>query len=481
MASLSDLALSGVYNAVTDFGADPSGAARSDLAINRAIIAASQGSPANGVVFLPPGTYRVDAAIKLKSNVELRGSGVGATTILLYSSIDGDCIVNDDQSAGNTAIRVADLTIDGNRANQTSQTGSCLNFQTVTRLVLDNVRTKSAQVDGLHIVGCENPTLDHCVADDNGNHGIALVNCQGHRLIAPDAHDNCRVTTAGNADGINLSLLTTDGVLSDVVAYDSYGGGKRQGYGVREAASSLCDRNLVMMAVSVDSATAVGNLTGAYSLDGVSSQALVGVNLTRPVRYVSAAYTAAPSDETVLVTAFAAVTVTLPTAVGISGKVYTVKKIDSGATLVTIATTSSQTIDAATTAVIGAQWQAISVRSDGVNWQSIGAVAKASIQTYTPAGAGTATLNLGAGDVHHITMPAGNVTIALTGETAGQTFLVRILQDSVGSRTVTWFSTIKWAGGSAPTLTTTAAKADTLSFEVTGTATYDGFVTGLNI
>lgn len=104
-----------------------------------------------------------------------------------------------------------------------------------------------------------------------------------------------------------------------------------------------------------------------------------------------------------------------------------------------------------------------------------------SIQTYTPTAAGTATLDLSKGNIHHITMPAGNITIALSNGTAGQCFIIRILQDGTGSRTVTWFTTIRWAGGSAPTLTTTASKADTLGFEITGSSTYDGFVVGQNI
>lgn len=103
------------------------------------------------------------------------------------------------------------------------------------------------------------------------------------------------------------------------------------------------------------------------------------------------------------------------------------------------------------------------------------------IVTYTPAAAGTSTLDLSATNVNHITMPAGNITIALSGQRTGQMFIIRILQDSVGSRTVTWFTTIKWAGGSPPTLTTTASKADTFGFEITGTNTYDGFVVGSNI
>ena len=75
----------------------------------------------------------------------------------------------------------------------------------------------------------------------------------------------------------------------------------------------------------------------------------------------------------------------------------------------------------------------------------------------------------------------GNRTLAISNETAGQCFIIKLIQDGTGSRTVTWFSTIKWAGGTAPTLTTTADKADTFGFLCTGTDTYDGFVIGQNI
>jgi len=105
---------------------------------------------------------------------------------------------------------------------------------------------------------------------------------------------------------------------------------------------------------------------------------------------------------------------------------------------------------------------------------------KKTVQTvtaYTPDAAGTATLDLTTGNIHSITMPAGNITIAISNETAGQCFIIEITQDSVGSRTVTWFSTIRWFD-TAPTLTTTASKRDTFGFRVTGTDTYDGYIIG---
>lgn len=103
------------------------------------------------------------------------------------------------------------------------------------------------------------------------------------------------------------------------------------------------------------------------------------------------------------------------------------------------------------------------------------------VTSYTPDAAGTATLDVTDGGIHAIAMPAGNITIAISNEAAGQCFMIEITQDGTGSRTVTWFTTIKWAGGAAPTLTTTGGKRDTFGFRVSGADTYDGFIVGQNI
>lgn len=65
------------------------------------------------------------------------------------------------------------------------------------------------------------------------------------------------------------------------------------------------------------------------------------------------------------------ITVTLPTAVGIAGRIYTIKRTNSGSNTVTIATTSSQTVDADTTVVLTTQYTSIDVVSDGSNWKII--------------------------------------------------------------------------------------------------------------
>lgn len=92
----------------------------------------------------------------------------------------------------------------------------------------------------------------------------------------------------------------------------------------------------------------------------------------------------------------------------------------------------------------------------------------------------TITFNMATANKHTVTL-GGNRTLAVSNVAVGQVFLLTLVQDATGSRTVTWFSTIKWAGGAAPTLTTTATKADAIALLCTSSGNYYGFVVGQNI
>lgn len=100
--------------------------------------------------------------------------------------------------------------------------------------------------------------------------------------------------------------------------------------------------------------------------------------------------------------------------------------------------------------------------------------------TYSPAGAGTTTLDLLTGRIQRVTMPAATQTLAISNGATGQAFIVEII-NTTGQGALTWFSTIKWAEGVTPTLTGTNGKKDTFGFIITGTGTYDGYVVGQNI
>lgn len=104
----------------------------------------------------------------------------------------------------------------------------------------------------------------------------------------------------------------------------------------------------------------------------------------------------------------------------------------------------------------------------------------ARVAAYTPAGAGTTTLDLSTGGIHSVTMPAATQTLAISNGTTGQCFIVEI-NNVTSQGALTWFTTIKWAGGSAPSLTGTNGKKDTFGFRITGAGTYDGYIVGQNI
>ena len=100
-----------------------------------------------------------------------------------------------------------------------------------------------------------------------------------------------------------------------------------------------------------------------------SSGSVSNVAIGAAITTKTSAYTATSSDETILGNASAgAFSITLPTAVGATGKTYVVKKIDSSANAVTIATTLSQTIDGTTTKALSFQYDGVQVQTDGANW-----------------------------------------------------------------------------------------------------------------
>jgi cyclophilin family peptidyl-prolyl cis-trans isomerase len=79
------------------------------------------------------------------------------------------------------------------------------------------------------------------------------------------------------------------------------------------------------------------------------------------------------------------------------------------------------------------------------------------------------TLALTNGTVQTVTM-TGNCTFTMPTATAGKSFILICTQDATGSRTAV-FTSVKWAGGTAPTLTTTATTGvDILTFVANGTS-----------
>lgn len=95
---------------------------------------------------------------------------------------------------------------------------------------------------------------------------------------------------------------------------------------------------------------------------------------------------------------------------------------------------------------------------------------------------GAITLDLANGNIFRLTLK-GDVTFSFTGSTnnLGCSFTLYIKQDGTGSRAVTWPTSVAWAGGVAPTLSTGANAMDIVVFEtITGGTTWFGALVGTN-
>ena len=89
----------------------------------------------------------------------------------------------------------------------------------------------------------------------------------------------------------------------------------------------------------------------------------------------------------------------------------------------------------------------------------------------TATGDGTTTIDWKLGNFFHFQFGAFNETFTFTAPTKAGTFILKLVQDSVGSRTVTFPATVKFIGGTAPTLTTTATTGtDIITFYFDGTS-----------
>ena len=79
------------------------------------------------------------------------------------------------------------------------------------------------------------------------------------------------------------------------------------------------------------------------------------------------------------------------------------------------------------------------------------------------------------GQVATLTL-AGNRTIANPTNMKVATYILYLVQDATGSRTITWGSAYKWPGGVAPVLSTGANKRDIISFISDGTNMYGTYI-----
>jgi len=94
--------------------------------------------------------------------------------------------------------------------------------------------------------------------------------------------------------------------------------------------------------------------------------------LPHTITTVTSAYTILDTDEILLLDAAAgAFTATLPAAAGISGRSYTLKRINSGTNIPIVAAAGTETIDGASSVNLSSAFQVVRIVSDGAKWWSL--------------------------------------------------------------------------------------------------------------
>jgi hypothetical protein len=78
------------------------------------------------------------------------------------------------------------------------------------------------------------------------------------------------------------------------------------------------------------------------------------------------------------------------------------------------------------------------------------------------------TINWSSGNEHKITLGA-NIVLSFSNGVTGGRYVLLVVQDSTGSRTVTWTTSVKWGNAGVSTLSTTASKVDLFTFLFDGT------------
>ncbi len=95
---------------------------------------------------------------------------------------------------------------------------------------------------------------------------------------------------------------------------------------------------------------------------------------------------------------------------------------------------------------------------------------------------GAVTVDLADGNVHVLTL-TGAASLTFLGATpdVACSLTLHVRQDATGGRALTYTSTVRWPGGAAPTLTSTAGALDLLVFEtLDGGQTWIGSSAGVD-
>ena len=302
--------LNDVVDVVADFGADPTGVADSWSAIQTCL-----NTHPTATTYLPSGTFSISAPLDLPVGASLMGAGPGSTILKSGVSANPQALIRTYGFASLTGTGVlggtfnadiSNLTVDGNKANNTNATGILLygknfridnvrvqncpgygiyteyaggdDFSTPTKTlesVISRVIVEQCNASGMYLKGPHDMTIREIVCFSNGLWGIEVITS----IHCTDV--NTYLNTSGGIYVYNIygAINYYGGIYgTEVVGSTATGIGCRLASGGNTLSSSLfggpialqIDANNNIVQGSVANSTTYGVL-----LNGASAQAML--------------------------------------------------------------------------------------------------------------------------------------------------------------------------------------------------------------
>ncbi len=234
---------------VRDFGAIGDGQTDDTFAIQRAIDSlALQG----GIVVIPSGVYLVSAPILVRNNIGVMGSGIGNTVLKVpdYHNEELFGLLRTPFGESTINVYIANLTLDGNRANQ--QSGEHFGFycgvepgnpesdfdiyvehveahhftgygfdphELTTRLYLISCISHHNGLDGFTLDGVADSVISGCISYENDRHGFNIVTNTRFNLF-----QHC-VVRGNNENGFTVQNGSENNQICNNMAYRNHGDG----------------------------------------------------------------------------------------------------------------------------------------------------------------------------------------------------------------------------------------------------------------
>ncbi len=151
-----------------------------DPATAKSIQRAIDSVGAGGLVYLPPGTYRVEQTILLPSDVTVSGAGQEETILELAPGANCHMFTNENAEKGNDRIKLTDFSIEGNMRSQyrpadaKSLTFACGGYFRRSRdITIERITAHAIRQTAFHFTRCTHVDVRHLVADQLGWSGVS--------------------------------------------------------------------------------------------------------------------------------------------------------------------------------------------------------------------------------------------------------------------------------------------------------------------